>query len=196
MVVRKQQKKSQENLGGKGGELRKGDSPSLQPAKKMSEYGRQLAEKQKVKDMYGMREAQFRRFFSIAKKSSGATGEALLSLLERRIDNVVYRLKFVTTRKQGRQLVVHGHFKVNGVRVFSPSFFVKINDVITFSDASLKCKFLMENVVEKQLATGVKIPGWLELDKAAKSGRVLNMPVRSDVQASINENFIVELYSK
>jgi small subunit ribosomal protein S4 len=165
-------------------------------AKKLSGYGTQLLEKQKVKSIYGVYEKQFKRFFSIAVKTEGSPGDNLLSLLERRLDNVVYRLKFSVTRAQARQIVVHGHVFVNGKRVYSPSFFVSVGDVITMApNVSDKQKFL-EQVIDKRLSIGIKVPEWLELDNKNRKGIVLRMPVRSDVQAPIEEHLIVELYSK
>ncbi len=164
--------------------------------KKLSGYGTQLLEKQKVKSIYGVYEKQFKRFYSVAVKTEGSPGDNLLSLLERRLDNVVYRLKFSVTRAQARQIVVHGHVFVNGKRVYSPSYLVSINDVVTFApNVSDKQKFL-EQVVDKRLTIGIKVPEWLELDGKNRKGIVLRMPIRSDVQAPIEEHLIVELYSK
>lgn len=169
---------------------------SKQPMRKTTEYGRQLLEKQKVKHMYGVREKQFKRFFAIATKSREATGEALLTLLERRLDNVVFRLKYAATRIQARKLVVHGHFCVNGKKVSSPSYLVSVGDVITLSPRSAEKAGLMSEVVDKRLNSTVKVPEWLELNKQDRKGNVLRFPVRADIQAPINENSIVELYSK
>lgn len=165
--------------------------------KKLSEYGKQLREKQKVKIIYGMREKQFRRFFEYASKQKGVTGELLLSALERRLDNVLFRLKMAFSRDQARQLIVHGHVDVNGSRVESPSFMVKEKDVITLNSRTLeKKKEFLKNVIDKRLGMGVKVPEWLELDKSDRKGVVLRLPVRSDVTAPIEEHLIVELYSK
>ena len=164
--------------------------------KKLSEYGRQLQEKQKVKQMYGMREAQFRRFFGIAVRSEEATGEGLLSLLERRLDNVLYRLKLATTRRQARQAIVHGLVLVNGKKVSSPSYLVDIKDEISYKPAVLEKKVFLEEVIDKRLNTGIKVPEWIELDKSNRKGRILRYPVRSDVTTPIEEHLIVELYSK
>jgi small subunit ribosomal protein S4 len=176
-------KKDEKKQGGKG-------------PRKVSEYGRQLSEKQKVKEMYGMRERQFRRFFSIAIRKEGATGHNLLNMLECRLDNVVYRLKMATSRTQARQIVVHGHVCVNGKRVYSPSYLVQPNDVITLREKALSQTAFLEQVVDKRLKMGIKVPEWLELDKNARSGRVLRDPVRADIQVPIEEHLIVELYSK
>jgi len=165
-------------------------------AKKLSGYGTQLLEKQKVKSIYGVYEKQFKRFFSIAVRTEGSPGDNLLSLLERRLDNVVYRLKFATTRAQARQLVVHGHVMLNGKKVYAPSCFVSVGDVVTFAtNVADKSKFL-EQVIDKRSSVGIKVPEWLELDSKNRKGSVLRMPVRSDVQAPIEEHLIVELYSK
>lgn len=165
-------------------------------AKKMSEYGKQLAEKQKVRDMYGMRERQFKRFFTIAVKSPEATGAMLLSLLERRLDNVVYRLKLSSTRRQARQIIVHGHILVNGRKVYSPAYLVSVNDMVTLAANVVDKKEFLEQVVDKRLKIGIKVPDWLELDKDNRTGKILRDPVRSDIQVPIEENLIVELYSK
>ncbi len=172
------------------------DKPSKARGKKISEYGKQLKEKQKVKDAYGMREKQFRRLFGIATKSQEATGESLLSLLERRLDNVVYRLKLAETRKQARQVVVHGHILVNGKKVCSPSYLVSIQDEISLAQNVEKKVAFVEKVIDKRLQTGVKVPEWLELDKKVRKGNVLRLPVRTDIQMPIEEHLIVELYSK
>lgn len=164
--------------------------------KKMSEYGRQLSEKQKVKHMYNMRERQFRRFFTIAVHTKGAPGDNLLSLLERRLDNVFYRLKMATSRKQARQLIVHGHVLVNGKKVSSPSYLVSIGDQISLNPAMQEHKPFLGQVVDKRLNLGIKVPEWLELDKKSYKGIVLRYPVRSDLQVPIEDSLIVELYSK
>ncbi len=164
--------------------------------KKLSEYGRQLQEKQKVKKMYGMGEAQFKRMFGIAVKSEEATGESLLSLLERRLDNVLYRLKLASTRPQARQAVVHGLVCVNGKKVSSPSYLVAINDVISYKPAVLEKTAFLQDVIDKRLATGIKVPDWVELDKKDRKGRILRYPIRTDITTPIEEHLIVELYSK
>ncbi|MFH1831327.1 MAG: 30S ribosomal protein S4 [bacterium] len=164
--------------------------------KKSSEYGRQLQEKQKVKFMYGVLEKQFQRFFELASRQKGVTGETLLSLLERRLDNVIARLKLATSRVQARQMVVHGHIYVNGERVKSPSFLVNEGDVVTLSDSSLNKKVFLANVVDKKMNMGLRVPEWLELNKKDRTGTVLRLPIRSDITAPIEEHLIVELYSK
>lgn len=166
------------------------------PIKKLSEYGKQLQEKQKVKEMYGVREKQFKRFFKNAVKAQGVPGENLLNSLERRLDNTVYRLKLAVTRTQARQIVVHGHVCVNGKKVNSPSFLVSIGDVVTLNDRALTKETFISQVVDKRFKVGIKVPEWLELDKKDRIGRVLRLPVRSDIQVPIEEHLIVELYSK
>src|SRR5437868_6995047 len=151
-------------------------------ARKLSEYGKQLQEKQKVKEAYGVSEEQFRRFFGNAVRKKGATGETLLSSLERRLDNVMYRLKLAVTRRQARQIIVHGHVYVNGKRVSSPSYLVSVGEVISLAPTVLTKQAFVEQVVDKRLNIGIKVPEWLELDKAQRTGRVLRMPVRADVQ--------------
>jgi small subunit ribosomal protein S4 len=164
--------------------------------KKTSEYGKQLQEKQKVKMLYGVKERQFRRFFGVALHHRGVTGEILLSLLERRLDNVVYRLKMAATRNQARQMVVHGHVSVNGKKVVSPSFVVKEDDIITLVERSLENKAFLENVVDKRMSIGIRVPEWLELQKKERKGVVIRQPIRSDISIPIEEHLIIELYSK
>jgi small subunit ribosomal protein S4 len=164
--------------------------------RKKSEYGRQLEEKQKVKAMYGLRERQFRRFFGLALHSKEATGELLLSLLERRLDNVVFRLRFATSRKQARQIVTHGHILVNGKKVSSPSYLVDIDDEITLAPGVAKKEIFLEQVIDKRLVSNAKVPEWLEIDRKARKGKVVRQPERLDIQAPIEEYLIVALYSK
>jgi len=146
--------------------------------------------------MYGMLEKQFKRFFKMAAKSQEAAGERLLSLLERRLDNTLYRLKLATSRAQARQVIVHGHILVNGQKVYSPSYLVSVDDEVSLAlNVTQKPEFL-ERVIDKRLNIGVKVPEWLELNKKDRKGRVLRLPVRSDIQVPIEEHLIVELYSK
>jgi small subunit ribosomal protein S4 len=166
------------------------------PKRKLSEYGKQLHEKQRVRDMYGLRERQFRRFFDKAVTTIGAPGENLLSFLERRLDNTLYRLKMAISRTQARQIIVHGHVRVNGSKVTSPSYLVSINDVISLKEQVQQKEAFLEQVIDKRLKTAIKVPEWLELNKAERKGIVLRYPVRSDIQAPIEEHLIVELYSK
>jgi len=164
--------------------------------KKLSEYGKQLKEKQKVKMLYGVLEKQFRRFFQLAVRQKGVTGENLLSLLERRLDNVIFRLKLASSRIQARQMVVHGHIYVNGKRVKSPSFLVGTNDVVSISERSTKNAPFLEKVVDRRLNMGIRVPEWLELQKKDRQGVIIRLPERTDVTTPIEEHMIVELYSK
>ena len=169
-------------------------NPGGQMRKKKSEYALQLQEKQKVKFVYGVMEKQFRMYYEKAARMSGKTGEDLLSLLERRLDNVVYRLGFAMTRREARQLVSHAHFTVNGVKVDIPSYLVKVGDVIEVKDASrssVKFKRLLG-----EDAPVVLVPQWLEREKNALKGTVTRLPVREDIDLPIEEHLIVELYSK
>ncbi len=169
-------------------------NPGGQMRKKKSEYALQLAEKQKVKFVYGILEKQFRAYYDKATRMPGKTGENLLILVERRLDNAVYRLGFAMTRREARQLVNHGHFTVNGKRVNIPSFLVKPGDVIEVlekSRGSVKFKrFMGEDAIL------VTQPQWLEREKNTLKGTVTKMPVREDVDMPIEEHLIVELYSK
>lgn len=164
--------------------------------KKTSEYGKQLQEKQKVKKMYGMLEKQFVRFFENASRQKGITGEILLSMLEARLDNVIYRLKMASSRPQARQMVVHEHVLVNGKKVKTPSFIVQEGDVITLSDRTLNQQSFIEQVVDKRLNMGIRVPEWLELNKKDRKGTIIRAPIRSDITVPIEEHLIVELYSK
>lgn len=164
--------------------------------KKLSEFGKQLQEKQKVKLMYGVLERQFSRFFDVASKQHGITGENLLSMLERRLDNVVYRLKMAVSRIQARQMIVHGHIVVGKNKVDKPSYLVKEGDVVTLTVSTMNNNVFIENVVDKRLATSVKVPEWLDLQKKDRRGVVLRLPVRADITNPIQEHLIVELFSK
>lgn len=165
--------------------------------KKLSEYGRQLQEKQKVKMMYGVLERQFKRFFAMAlQRREGGTGENLLNLLERRLDNVVYRMKLAVSRTQARQIIVHGHITVNGHKVHSPSYLVEVNDEIALIATAQQKSAFLEKVVDKRLNLAIKVPEWIELNKKDRKGKVLRYPVRADIQMPIEEHLIVELYSK
>ncbi|MBA3751973.1 30S ribosomal protein S4 [Candidatus Dependentiae bacterium] len=177
------------------GDRTKSEGGAKRTARK-SEYGRQLEEKQKVKEMYGVREAQFRRFFALAVRAKEATGESLLILLERRLDNVMFRSKMTTSRRQSRQIIVHGHVLVNGKKVYSPSFLVSVNDEISLAPQALNKAVFIEQVVDKRLQSNVKVPEWIEIDKRDRKGRILRLPVRADVQTPIEEHLIVEGYSK
>ena len=169
-------------------------NPGGQMRKKKSEYALQLSEKQKVKFVYGIMEKQFRMYYEKAARMTGKTGENLLVLVERRLDNVVYRLGFAMTRREARQLVNHGHFTVNGKRVNIPSYLVKEGDVIEVAEksrASVKFKRLTG-----EDAPTVLLPQWLEREKNSLKGTVTKLPVRADVDMPIEEHLIVELYSK
>jgi|SRR5579859_498672 len=174
----------------------RGERTTVKRMKKLSEYGKQLEEKQKVKEMYGVLERQFHRWFTIAAAKEGGPGENLLSMLERRLDNVVYRLKLSTSRIQARQIIVHGHVLVNGKKVYSPSYLVSVNDEISLAPNVVDKKTFLESVIDKRLNIGIKVPDWLELMKNERKGKVLRLPVRSDIQTPIEEYLIVELYSK
>ncbi|MBW1696700.1 MAG: 30S ribosomal protein S4 [Deltaproteobacteria bacterium] len=160
---------------------------------KISDYGIQLREKQKVKRMYGLSENQFRLFFKRAERQAGITGTNLLVLLERRLDNVVYRLGFVNSRSQGRHFVRHNHFLVNGKKVNIPSYQVQMNDVIEVREKSRNIKAI-EEAMEAVARRGV--PQWLDLEKENYRGVVKAFPVREDITMPIQEQLIVELYSK
>lgn len=161
--------------------------------RKVSDYALQLREKQKVKHMYGMLESQFRRYFYLADRAKGVTGLNLLSMLERRLDNVVYRLGFAGSRDQARQFVRHSHFQINGKKASIPSCQVKPGDVISLKEKSRKNAFIVENL-EAVARRGV--PSWMELDKGNFQGTVKAMPNREEITMPINEQLIVELYSK
>ena len=168
-------------------------NPGGQRRAKKSEYAMQLTEKQKVKFVYGILEKQFRMYYEKAARAEGNTGEVLLSLIERRLDNVVYRLGYANTRRQARQLVNHGHFTVNGSRVNIPSFMVKNGDVIAVCEKSCsnnRFKKLKED------DAFIAAPKWLDRDKNTLTGKVLAMPTKEDIDFEIAEHLIVELYSK
>ncbi|MCM0082676.1 30S ribosomal protein S4 [Geomonas sp. Red32] len=160
---------------------------------KVSDYGVQLREKQKVRRVYGILENQFRGYFEQADRQKGVTGENLLFILERRLDNVVYRLGFASSRTEARQLVRHSHFTLNGRKVNIPSIQVKTGDVIQLREKSRKIAVISESL-EAVVRRGM--PQWLELDKDTFKGTVKNMPVREDITMPIQEQLIVELYSK
>ena len=169
-------------------------NPGGQMRKKKSEYALQLSEKQKVKFVYGILEKQFRAYYEKATKMPGKTGDNLLILVERRLDNVVYRLGFAKTRREARQLVSHAHFTVNGKKVNIPSYLVKVGDVIEVreaSRASVKFKSLLG-----EDAPVVLLPAWLTREKNTLTGVVAQLPARADVDLPVEEHLIVELYSK
>jgi len=160
---------------------------------KQSEYGMQLREKQKVRRIYGLLERQFRRYFQLAERKKGITGENLLRLLELRLDNVVYRLGFAPSRKAARQLVRHRHFQINGKLVDIPSCAVNVGDVIQVREKSKKLDTIHASM--RRIKEG-RLLSWLSLDKANMSGTLLEVPNRSDIPVNVNESLIVELYSK
>ena len=161
--------------------------------RKISDYGIQLREKQKVKRMYGLSEKQFHLFFERADNQKGITGTNLLVFLERRLDNVVYRLGFVNSRAQGRHFVRHNHFLINGKKVNIPSYLIKIGDVIEVREKSRKIQSL-EGAIDAVVRRG--IPQWLDLEKENMKGMVKEFPSREDITTPIQEQLIVELYSK
>ncbi len=161
--------------------------------KRLTGYGEQLREKQKVKRMYGLLEKQFHGYFIEAARARGVTGDILLELLERRLDNVVYRLGIAPTRASARQLVTHGHITVNGKKVNIPSYRVSKGDTISVKEKSRKIPIIVE-MLEK--STEGMIPSWLQLNKEEFKGVVAEMPKREDISTPINDNLIIELYSK
>jgi len=160
---------------------------------KFSEYALQLREKQKVKRMYGVLERQFRRYFHMAERSRGITGEMLLQLLERRFDNMVYRMGFATSRAEARQLVRHGHFIVNGRKVNIPSYLLKAGDAVTVRQKSRDVNRIQAAIAQ---AEHRGVPEWLEVDREGFAARVKVLPSRTELTMPINEKLIVELYSK
>ena len=158
--------------------------------RKLTEYGIQLREKQKAKFVYGVMEKQFYKLYEEATRKEGVTGELLLQYLERRLDNVIYRLGFGTTRRQARQIVSHGHVLINGKRVNIASYRVKQGDVISIKENSRELALIKESVGQKT------VPGWLELDEAALTARVLENPGRDSVDFEIDEAMIIEFYSR
>jgi len=159
--------------------------------KKISEYGIQLREKQKVKRFYGVLESQFRKYFAMARKKRGVTGETLLQLLERRLDNVVYRLGYAPSRSAARQLLKHGHFTVNGKKVDIPSYLIKVGDCLDVREKSRSIQMIKD--IEERTAV---VPKWLEVNIEALTGKVVALPSREDIGAEFKDHLIVELYSK
>jgi len=156
-------------------------------------YGLQLREKQKAKRIYFTQEGQFRNYFEKAARTKGVTGEVLLQQLERRLDNIVFRLGFAVARRQARQLVRHGHVAVNGRKVNIPSFQVSVGDEITIRENSKKL-VILEGA--KEFASHQPVPSWLEINRDSFTGRILALPKREDINLPVNEQLIVELYSK
>ncbi len=161
--------------------------------RRLSNYGVQLQEKQKIKSMYGLLEKQFRNYFTKAEKMSGETGTNLLQILESRLDNIVYRISFAPTRPAARQLVNHGHFLVNDKRVNIPSYILKSGDKIQVREKSKKMDLILDSM--KRIKGDIDLP-WLELDKGKMQGSFLGMPERDQIDQTIKEQLVVELYSK
>ena len=168
--------------------------PKANVRRKESEYATQLKEKQKVKFVYGILEKQFHSYYEKAIRMPGETGENLLILVERRLDNVVYRLGFAMTRREARQLVNHGHFTVNGRKVNIPSYLVKVGDVIEVRESSRSSVKFKRFVGEDAII--VNVPQWLEKEKNSLKGTITKLPAREDIDLPIEEHLIVELYSK
>ena len=168
-------------------------NPGGQRRAKKSEYATQMIEKQKVKFVYGIQEKQFRNYYEKAARHEGNTGDNLLTLVERRLDNVVYRLGFANSRRQARQLVNHGHFTVNGNRVNIPSYLIKTGDVVAVCEKSVSNNFFKKL---KEDDAFVAAPKWLDRDKNTMSGKVVAMPTKDDIDFDIAVHLIVELYSK
>ena len=168
-------------------------NPGANSRKKVSEYGMQLKEKQKLKFVYGVLEKQFYHYYELATKEEGIAGENLIRILESRLDNIVFRMGLATTRREARQLVTHGHFCVNGKRVDIPSYRVKVGDVVSLREKSKKSK-KFEQIAE--VAGGRLTPMWLDVDKEKQSAKVTRSFAREDLDFEIAEHLIIELYSK
>lgn len=168
-------------------------NPGANKRKKLSEYGMQLREKQKLKFVYGVLERQFSNYYVMATKMEGMAGENLITLLESRLDSVVYRMGMAKTRREARQLVVHGHFRLNGKKVNIPSMLVKVGDVISVKDTSKKSELFKTLIDELE---GKYAPAWLTIDKENVTATVNALPKKEDVDFPIEEHLIVELYSK
>ncbi|NLA76272.1 MAG: 30S ribosomal protein S4 [Clostridiales bacterium] len=164
-----------------------------QSRKKTSEYGMQLREKQKARRYYGIQEGQFHKYFLMAERRQGVTGENLLRICESRLDNIVYLVGFANSRAEGRQLVTHGHFKVNGRKVDIPSYLVKAGDVITVRERT-KDSDSFKNIIE--LNGSRPVPQWLDVNREALEAKVVNLPERDQIDAPVEEHLIVEFYSK
>ncbi len=167
--------------------------PNANKRKKVSEYGMQLKEKQKLKFIYGVLEKQFYHYFEIAQKMEGQAGSNLLTCLESRLDNIVFRMGLSMTRREARQLVVHGHFDVNGKRVDIPSYRIKVGDVISLREKSKKSAKFKEIV---EATNGRLVPAWLDMNKEKLEAKVVRLPAKEDLDYEIEEHLIVELYSK
>jgi small subunit ribosomal protein S4 len=160
---------------------------------KLSDYGIQLREKQKARRSYGLVERQFRKYFSEAERQKGSTGEVLLQLLERRLDNIVFRMGFAVNRREARQFISHGHFVVNGRAVNVPSYLVKAGDVIEVKEKSRDLPGIADNLSKIEHRG---IPNWLEVDSTNFKGKILSIPSRDEIQIPVQEQLVVELYSK
>ena len=167
--------------------------PNANKRRKVSEYGLQLKEKQKLKFIYGMLEKQFHHYFELAQKMEGQAGVNLITLCESRLDNVVFRMGLAMTRREARQLVVHGHFDVNGKRVDIPSYRIKVGDVISLREKSKKSEKFKQII---EATAGRVTPTWLDVNKDVQSAKVVRMPNKEDLDYDIEEHLIVELYSK
>lgn len=167
--------------------------PNANKRRKVSEYGLQLKEKQKLKFIYGVQEKQFYHYFEIAQKQEGQAGSNLLTLLESRLDNVVFRMGLAMTRRESRQLVTHGHFEVNGKRVDIPSYRLKAGDVVSLREKSKKSEKFKQII---ETTAGRLTPTWLDVNKDNQTAKVVRMPVKEDLDYEIAEHLIVELYSK
>lgn len=175
------------------GRARQSKRKAQRTQRKVSEYGLQLKEKQKAKFIYGVLERQFRNYYEKAKTMQGVTGENLLILLERRIDNVIFRLGFANTRRQARQIVSHGHITVNGKRLDIPSALVKVGDVVEVCEKSQSNELFK---MMKETNNALSAPAWLESDQANLKGSVVRFPSRDEIDVPINEQSIIELYSR
>lgn len=171
---------------------RRGYAPGQhgQRKKKLSEYGLRMREKQKAKRIYGLLEGQFRKYFELAERQKGVAGENFLRLLERRLDNVIFRLGFADSRQQARQLVRHNHFTLNGKKANIPSMLVRIGDVIEVKEGAKTAKEIVEANASKA------VPAWLEADREAMKARILTLPNRDEIDVPVQESLIVEYYSR
>lgn len=170
-----------------------GERSHSQPRRRVSDYGLQLREKQKLRRTYGVLERQFRQYYEVAESRTGVTGEVLLQFLERRLDNVVYRLSLVSSRPQARLLIGQGHFAVNGRAVNVPSYLVQVGDVISVRESSRNVPPIVESVAR---AGGRRLPSWLQTEADALSGRVVAMPTRAEIDTQVQEELVVEFYSR
>jgi small subunit ribosomal protein S4 len=164
-----------------------------QRRRKLSDYGIQLREKQKARETYNLLEKQFKMYFRMAERKKGVTGSNLLQLLERRLDNVVYRFGFASNRRQARQLVLHGHISVNDRRVNIPSYLVRVGDTVGVREPSRKLDVVKDNIAKIEHRG---LPGWVEVNSESLTGRMLHLPSRDDIALPVQEQLIIELYSK